>query len=156
VRLSARPTLDAGAYPFAHRLRVRFAETDAMGIVHHSNYLVYLEAARVEYLRSIGHPYVELRSDGVDYAVLECFVQYRSPLRFDEEVDVYLAIASATRTTFQMGYLLTVGGEVRATGATVHGCVTADGRPTRLPAWLVQRGMSADLGRSEQVATKHL
>ena len=64
-------------------------------------------------------------------------MQYRQPLRFDDEVDVHLVLASATRTTFQMAYLLTVDGEVAATAVTVHGCVTAAGRPARLPTWLV-------------------
>jgi acyl-CoA thioester hydrolase len=75
--------------------------------------------------------------------VLESFVQYRQPLRFDELIDVRLRLATATRATFQMAYLITVGGDdgttpdVRATGVTVHGCVTTAGRPTRLPDWLV-------------------
>ncbi len=136
VRLSAEPSLDAAAYPFTRRIRVRFAETDAMGIVHHSRYLPYMEETRVAYLRHLGHPYAEMRTEGIDYAVLECFVQYRQPLRFDEEVDVHLLLDSATRTSFQMAYLMTVGGDVRATAVTVHGCVTSGGRPTRLPAWL--------------------
>jgi acyl-CoA thioester hydrolase len=136
MRLSVEPSLDPGAYPFRHRIRVRFAETDAMGIVHHSNYLLYLEETRVEYLRALGHPYDELRADGVDYAVLESFVQYRQPLRFDDQLDVHLVMSAATRATFQMAYLLTVGGEVRATAVTAHGAVSPAGRPVRLPAWL--------------------
>ncbi len=140
VRLSAEPSLDATVYPFTHRIRVRFAETDAMGIVHHSRYLPYLEETRVAYLRHLGHPYAAMRSEGVDYSVLECFVQYRQPLRFDEEVDVHLLLASASRASFQMAYLLTGGGEVKATAVTVHGCVTLSGRPTRLPAWLLELG----------------
>lgn len=137
MRLELQPSLDPCDYAFAHRVRVRFAETDAMGIVHHSRYLPYLEEARVEYLRHLGHPYHVLRAEGVDYAVLEAYVQYRRPLRFDDEVIVHLHLGAATRATFQMGYLLTVGGEVRATAVTVHGCVNADGRPTRMPAWLL-------------------
>lgn len=138
VRLSAEPSLDPTTYPFDHNIRVRFAETDAMGIVHHSRYLPYLEETRVEYLRHLGHPYTELRAEGFDFAVLECFVQYRRPLQFDEEVTVHLGLAVASRTTFQIAYLLEVDGDVRATGITVHGCVTTEGRPTRLPAWLTQ------------------
>jgi acyl-CoA thioester hydrolase len=127
---------DPSAYAFTHPIRVRFAETDAMGIVHHSRYLPYLEEARVAYLRHLEHPYTSLREEGIDMAVLEAYVRYRSPLRFDEVVDVHLGVASATRTTFRMEYLLTVEGDVRATAATVHGCVTPAGRPTRMPAWL--------------------
>ena len=107
-----------------------------MGIVHHSRYLPYLEETRVAYLRQLGHPYAEMRAEGVDYAVLECFVQYRQPLRFDDEVDVHLRLATVTRTSFQMTYLLTVDAVVMATAVTVHGCVTVAGRPTRLPGWL--------------------
>ena len=138
MRLDVDPSLDPAAYVFAHRIRVRFAETDAMGIVHHSNYLVYLEEARVAYLEALGRPYTELRRDGIDHAVLECFVQYRAPLRFDDEVDVALVLAGTTRATFQMAYLLTVGAAVRATAVTVHGAVNAAGRPVRLPPWLVE------------------
>ena len=136
MRLTAEPSLDPTAYPFRHRIRVRFAETDAMGIVHHSRYVPYLEEARVEYLRAIGRPYTGWRDAGIDSAVLECWVQYRQPLHFDDEVDVHVILESATRTTFQMAYLLTIGERVHARAVTVHGCVTADGRPTRLPAWL--------------------
>lgn len=142
VRLELKPSLSPSDYAYTHRLRVRFAETDAMGIVHHSRYLPYLEEARVEYLRAIGHPYVELRAEGVDYAVLEAFVQYRRPLRFDEQVQVHLRAGAATRATFQMAYLLTVGDEVRATAVTVHGCVNGAGRPVRMPAWLLALGES--------------
>ena len=137
MRLDLEPSLVPTEYPYAHRLRVRFAETDAMGIVHHSRYLPYLEEARVEYLRHLGHPYHELRAEGVDYAVLEAFVQYRRPLRFDDEVWVHLRLGAATRATFQIAYLLTVDGEACASAVTVHGCVNAQGRPVRMPAWLL-------------------
>jgi acyl-CoA thioester hydrolase len=73
-------------------------------------------------------------------AVLEAFVQYRQPLRFDDVVTVHLRLRNVTRTTFQMAYLLTVDDEVRALGITVHGSLTREGRPTRLPAWLVEMG----------------
>ncbi len=139
-RLAAEPSLRADDYPFRHRLRVRFAETDAMQVVHHGCYLDYLEEARVEYLRHLGHPYTEWRADGVDATVLEAFVQYRRALRFDDVVDLHVALASVTRTTFQMSYLLATDDGPAATAVTVHGAVTADGRATRLPAWLVEMG----------------
>ena len=59
------------------------------------------------------------------------------PLRFDDEIDVHLLLATATRATFQMAYLITVGDTVASTAVTVHGMVTAEGRPTRLPEWLI-------------------
>jgi acyl-CoA thioester hydrolase len=136
MRLSYEPSLDPDGYPFRHRIRVRFAETDAMGVVNHARYLPYLEETRVEYLRHLGHPYTELRRKGIDYAVLEAYVRYRRPLRFDDQVDVHLVLGRVTRASFQLGYLLAVAGEPRATAVTVHGCIDRDGRPTRLPDWL--------------------
>jgi acyl-CoA thioester hydrolase len=136
MRISHDPSTEPGDYPFAHQLRVRFAETDAMGIVHHSRYLPMLEEARVAYLRHIGHPYSEVRAEGVEMNVLEAWCRYRRPLEFDDVVDVHVTVAAVERASFQMGYLLTVDDEVRATGITAHGCVTREGRPTRLPGWL--------------------
>jgi acyl-CoA thioester hydrolase len=136
VRLAFDPPLDPATYAFRHDVRVRFAETDAMGIVHHASYLPYLEEARVAYLRAIGHPYHEVRAAGADFAVLEVFVRYLQPLRFDEIVRVHLLLAEASRATFQMGYLLEVDGQARATAVTVHGCVDPTGRPVRMPSWL--------------------
>ncbi len=137
--MTVTPTTDPADYPFAHEIRARFVETDAMGIVHHSNYLAYFEETRVAFLRAIGHPFTEWRDDGLESPVLESFVQYRLPIEFDEVATVHVALAHVTRATFQMAYLITVGDEVRATGVTVHGC-TAGGRPTRLPAWLAEMG----------------
>ncbi len=146
ARSSLQPSRNPSEYPFTHQLRTRFAETDAMGVIHHAAYLPYLEEARVEYLKAIGHPYDEVRvgdaadgerdERGRDFPVLEASVQYRRPLHFDDEVEVSLVIGAVTGTTFQVGYLLTVGGEPRATAVTVHGCTDRTGRPARLPAWV--------------------
>jgi acyl-CoA thioester hydrolase len=141
VRQSLQPSRDPADYSFVHRVRTRFAETDAMGVVHHASYLAYLEETRVAYLRSIGHPYDAVRAGdgaggGTEFPVLEVAVQYRKPLHFDDEVDVSLWVGAVTRTTFQVAYLLEVAGEARATAVTVHGCVDGTGRATRLPAWV--------------------
>ena len=145
VRLSVEPSTSPADYDFTHDIRVRFVETDAMGIVHHSNYLAYFEEARVAFLAHIGHPFTEWRDDGLESPVLESFVTYRQPLRFDDMITVHLSLAAVTRATFQMAYLVTVGAGPEqvshSTGVTVHGCITAaTGRPTRLPAWLVEMG----------------
>jgi acyl-CoA thioester hydrolase len=136
VRRRVDPPLDRAAYDFRHAVRVRFAETDAMGIAHHAAYLPYLEEARVAYLRAIGHPYRDVRHEGVEFAVLEVAVRYLQPLLFDDEVDVHLVLASATRATFQLAYLLTVEDRTCAAAITVHGCVDQRGRPVRMPGWL--------------------
>ena len=138
MRLSLQPTLDPSDYRFSHVLRTRFAETDAMGIIHHGAYPAYLEEARAAMLRHAGFPYGEVRSggDGVDFAVLELYVRYRRPLRFDEVVTVHVLVDGLTRTTFQVGYLLEVEGQARATAVTVHGAVDGTGRPARMPAFM--------------------
>jgi acyl-CoA thioester hydrolase len=138
VRLSLQPSLDPSAYHYTHTLRTRFAETDAMGIIHHGAYPTYLEEARAAMLRDAGHPYEEVRSaaDGVDFAVLELYVRYRQPLRFGDEVQIHVVVDRVTRTTFQVGYLLEVDGAVRSTAVTVHGAVDGAGRPARLPGFL--------------------
>ena len=144
MRLSVEPSTDPAVYDFTHEIRVRFVETDAMGIVHHSHYLAYFEETRVAYLRRIGHPFTQWREDGLESPVLESFLQYRTPLRFDDVMTVHLRLAAVTRATFQMAYLITAddgtSDTVRATGVTVHGCTTLEGRPTRLPAWLRELG----------------
>ena len=133
---------DPTAYPFTHQLRVRFCETDAMGVVHHASYLAYLEETRVEYLRLLGRPYDRLRADGVEFPVVEAALRYRRPLRFDDIVDIGVMVAAAGGATFQMSYLVACAGVTSATGVTVHGVVDGLGRPTRVPIWL--RELAAD------------
>lgn len=136
MRMHFNPPEDPAAYHPAHVVRVRFAETDAMGVVHHAAYLPYLEAARVEYLRDLGHPYAVLREEGFEFPVIEVAVRYLAPLRFDDLVDVHVAVGSARAASFQLDYLLTRNGQRCATAVTVHGVVDGHGRPTRVPGWL--------------------
>ena len=136
MRIKLDPSTDPRNYPFVHEGRVRFAETDAMGIVHHAAYLPYLEETRVAYLRSIGHDYVSLRESGANFAVIEVAMKYLRACYFDDVVSVHLRIGTRTKATFQIEYLLRVGDETRLTAVTAHGCVDAQGRPQRLPAWL--------------------
>lgn len=151
MRAAYKPSTDIGAYRFCHRVRVRFAETDAMGVVHHAAYLPYLEVARVEFLRSVGHPFDKVREDGFELPVAELAVRYLQSLAFDEEVDVHLTVAQARGATFQLGYLLTVDDQPRATAVTLHAVTGPAGRPVRCPEWLVAlaippRAPSADSG----------
>ncbi|HEX7444526.1 MAG TPA: thioesterase family protein, partial [Acidimicrobiales bacterium] len=128
MRFSLIPSTDPGAYPFVHRIRTRFAETDAMGVIHHGAYAPYLEEARVELLRAAGFPYDTVRSGGIDIVVLELYVRYRKPLHFSDDVDISVLVDKVTRTTFQIAYLLQVAGGTRATAVTVHGAVDSTGR----------------------------
>ena len=127
------------ALPFSIRVRVRFAETDAMGIVHHASYLPYLESCRVEYLRELGHPYTVLRDlDGIEFAVIGVTLEYDAPLAFDDEVDVSCAVASASGARFTIAYELRRGDALIAHGETRHAVLDrATGRPQRVPEWLI-------------------
>ena len=127
---------DPTRYDFVHHLRARFAETDAMGIVHHAAYLPWLEEARAAFLRDRGHPYQEIRAEGIDLSVLEVATQYRSPARFDDVVAVHVRVPWVKAATFQVDYLLTVDDRTCVLAATVHGAVDPTGRPARTPPWL--------------------
>lgn len=119
-------------------LRVRFAETDAMGVAHHAAYLPYLETARVEYLRALGHPYRELRDrDGLEFAVVGVDVRYRAPLRFDDVFTVTCALAERGRATFSLAYRIELDERLVLTGRTRHAVLArGSGAPRRLPEWL--------------------
>ncbi len=149
MRATFDPPTDAEAYRFCHRLRVRFAETDAMGVVHHAAYLPYLEEARVEYLRSVGHPFDLLRAEGWELPVAGVATRYLRPLFFDDVVDVHLVVARAAGAAFEIGYLLTVGAEPRATAVTRHGVVGPRGHPVRCPDWLVALASGPSSGDPE-------
>ncbi len=136
MRVSTDISTDPGRYGFRHTIRVRFGETDAMGIAHHSAYVLWLEEARVEYLRALGHPYSSIREAGYDFTVLEVLTQYRSPARFEDEVVIATRVSSTRGATFQIDYLATIGDTVCLVGATVHGVVDSNGRPSRVPPWM--------------------
>jgi acyl-CoA thioester hydrolase len=138
MRIDVEPSTDRHDYPFVHDIRVRFAETDAMGIVHHASYLLYLEEARVAFLRAVGHDYVGIRAAGLNFAVIEVWIRNVRACAFDDEVAVHVRLAAHTKATFQIAYLLTVGEEIRALAVTAHGCVDHDGRLKRLPEWITE------------------
>ena len=117
-------------------VRVRYAETDRMGVVYYANYLVWFEVARADLLRSLGWTYREMEETGVMLPVIEAHCEYKRPAQYDDEVTIETtgAILSPVRIEFQ--YRVTVAGqtEAAAIGRTMHAATTADGRPCRLPA----------------------
>ena len=141
MRIHHDPSLESDDYRFWHGVRARFAETDAMGVVHHGAYLPWLEEGRVALLRSAGHPYAAVRAAGIDIAVIEAHVTYRLPVLFDEEVAVGVALAAVSRASFQLAYLLRRNDEAVATAVTAHACLDrATGRPRPVPTWLGELG----------------
>jgi len=136
MRVNTDISADATDYPFQHSVVVRFGETDAMGIAHHSSYILWLEETRVAFLRALGHPYSSIREEGFDFTVLEVVTQYRSPARFEDVVSIATRVSDVRGATFQMDYLAMIGDEICLLGATVHGVVDKNGRATRAPAWM--------------------
>ncbi len=121
----------------AARIRVRFAETDQMGVVYHSNYLVWMEVGRVELCRVLGIRYRDMESqDGVLLTVAEATCRYLSPALYDDEVDIETWIETAHPRMVVFAYEMkrTEDGAVLAKGQTKHIFCGKDLKPARLPA----------------------
>ena len=121
-------------------LRVRYAETDQMGVVYYANYLVWFEVARTDLLRSLGWSYREMEATGVFLPVIEAHCEYRRPARYDEEIEIRTEgrLRSAVRMEFSYDVVLKLANEVAAVGRTVHAAVGQDGRPCRLPSRIAE------------------
>ena len=118
------------------RLRVRYAETDQMGVVYYANYLVWMEVGRVELCRALGFNYSDMeREDGVLLAVAEACCRYLSPARYDDEVIVktWIEEANTRMATFAYEMRLAEGDRKLATGHTRHIFVDREMRRARLP-----------------------
>ena len=117
------------------RVRVRYAETDQMGVVYHANYLIWMEIGRVELCRASGMRYRDLETAGVLLTVAEVTCRYLAPARYDEEVVVRTTIAQASPRLVRFAYEMTSADASRklATGATTHIFCGADLRPRRCP-----------------------
>jgi acyl-CoA thioester hydrolase len=125
-------------FRFAIDIRVRFAETDAQAIAHHSNYLVWFEAARVAYLAEFAGGYQAIRDRGLESLVLEAQVRYQQPARFDDCLEIHTRVGEVKGARFRFDYAVTRDGELLARGWTSHACVDARTlRPTRLPTELL-------------------
>lgn len=104
------------------RVRVRYKETDQMGIAHHSNYLVWFEIGRTDLCRETGIPYAEIESRGYLLVVTEIGCNYRTPFRYDDEVVIHTSVASFASRAMKFAYRLYGGEEKepRATGFSSH------------------------------------
>jgi acyl-CoA thioester hydrolase len=132
-------------YSFTTDIRVRFAETDAQGIVHNANYAVWFEVARVGYLERYAGGYQRLRDAGVEALVLETHVRYLRPAVFDDRLLVHARCLGLSGARFRYEYAVEREGVVIADGWTAHATVDARTlRPTRVPAWLAEAIVSAE------------
>jgi acyl-CoA thioester hydrolase len=146
---------DRKAAPHGTALRVRYAETDAMGIAHHSVYYVWFEAARTEFCRDLGVPYSEWERKGIFLPVIETRCRHKAPLRYDEELIVQTRVADLDARSVTFGYrvLRASDGRLCAEGSTRHGFCGPDGRLLRgeneMGRWLAERASGGERGKEE-------
>ncbi|HEY7441958.1 MAG TPA: thioesterase family protein [Vicinamibacterales bacterium] len=116
-------------------VRVRYAETDQMGVVYYANYFIWFEVARAELLRSLGWSYREMEAEGVALPVIEAHCEYRQPARYDDELDIHTkgSLVSAACMQFDYEVVRRSDGTVTAVGRTIHAAVKPTGKPCRLP-----------------------
>ena len=131
MALPVAPPADAAATTVVHR--VPFFETDAMGVVHHSNYVRWLEVARIRWLEEHHRPYPEYVAAGRHFAVIRLEVDYRLPVGFDEEVSITVWAEWVKAATLRMAYRLGSTRGLVAQAATEHAMVDDTGRPRRIP-----------------------
>ena len=132
-------------FVFSSEIKVRFAETDAQGIAHNSNYFVWFEVARVEYLERYAGGYQKLRDLGVEALVLETHIRYLAPARFDDRLHVHARCLDVRGARFRYEYAIERDGSVIADGWTAHATVDARTmRPTRVPSWLQEAIATAE------------
>lgn len=108
-------------YTCRSKIRARYPECDRMGIVYHSNYIIWFDIARTEFLRSLGYSYKELEDEGVWLPVIEVGCKYKSPVKYDEEVEIEAYIEKLSRVKITFGYKVYKGNEVMIEGTTSHG-----------------------------------
>lgn len=117
-------------------IRVRYAETDQMGVVYYANYLVWFEIARTDWLRATGWSYRAMEDDGINLPVIEAHCEYRIGARYDDELTVQASarLVSPVRIAFDYVVDRCADRARIASGYTVHASVDRRGRPIRLPA----------------------
>jgi len=123
------PTLPPATEPY----RVRFVETDLMGVVYHGNLFTYFEMGRLELLRHRGVNYKEVSGEGINLAVVKGEFHYRTRISYDDELVTHCKAKDIGHSTLTFIYEIVRGQEVVATGLTRHCCVNSKGEPIALP-----------------------
>jgi acyl-CoA thioester hydrolase len=122
--------------PSISRLRVRYAETDQMGVVYHSNYLVWLEVGRTDMIRAHGISYAELERQGYGLAVAELSIRYRAPARYDDEIVVMTTLAEVRSRSLRIDYQVIREADQTLLATATTSLVSIDrvtGKPVALP-----------------------
>ncbi|MDD5436961.1 MAG: thioesterase family protein [Candidatus Omnitrophica bacterium] len=114
-------------------IRVRYQETDNMGVVYYGNYFTWFEVVRTEYLRAFGLVYRDLEAKGVYLMVASASCQYKAPARYDDLVRIETWVSALKNSSMTFEYKLFTGEKLIATGDSVHVCTNKQGRPVRIP-----------------------
>lgn len=120
---------------FVHRLRVRYEETDRMGVVYHGNYLTWFEIARTEWTRAHGFAYRQIEELGIILPVVDISASYKMPARYDDEVDVRVRVTDMGPIRLSFEYDVRLASHPDAsivTGASTHAWLDRDWKPVRL------------------------
>ena len=123
-------------------IRVRYQETDKMGIAYHGNYFTWLEVARIHLLDSIGCPYKELEENGYFLPVIRCECEYKSPARFDDIIDVVVHLPALKQARVNLEYSLKKGETLIANAKTSHAFVDFSGRVIKPPGKFVEKAIN--------------
>jgi len=127
------------------RIRVRYQETNNMGIVYYSNYFVYFEVARTECFRDIGIVYTEIEKNGIYLVVVEAFCSYILPVRYDDVIEIETSVIKSGKSKLQFNYkvfnfgqnpCLNLKPKLASTGFTKHIFINKNARPIKLPGML--------------------
>lgn len=121
------------------QIRVRYAETDRMGLLHHANYLIYFEQARTELLRQIGMTYKDLEDQGYLLVLTKFEVRYKSPARYDDMLTIRTTVVRTTAVRIDHRYEVLCEGRLVAEASSTLACVNREGRPQVLPESLRER-----------------
>lgn len=132
-------------------VRVRYAETDQMGVAYYANYLTWFEVARTEFLRTSDFSYAEFEAGGVALPVVEASCRYRTPARYDDLLEIECRVDELTPARLSLFYIVRRGPEVLAEGRTVHAFLGPGRRPVNLKKsfprhWAVLTALAAGDG----------
>lgn len=134
-------------FAFSTELSVRFAETDAQGVAHNAEYLVWYEVGRVAYLARFRDGYRGIQAEGLEALTIEAHVRYLAPVRFDDRLRIHVRCGDLRGARFRFDYVLEREGEPVADGWTRHAFVDGETLcPTRIPGWLRAEFEAAEAG----------
>ena len=121
------------------QIRVRYAETDRMGLLHHANYLVYFEQARTDLLRGLGTNYRDLEDQGYYLVITKVDVKYKRPAHYDDVLTIRTTVVKTSPVRLEHKYeVFGPTGDLCCEGGTTLACVNGDGKIQAMPSWLTE------------------